>query len=65
MIAYLDLIEWGVAALLSLAASLIALRAFKLAPMWAVVIGIIVFTVLHFPIQTHAVKLDMPASKSN
>lgn len=65
MIAYLDLIEWGVAALLALTASIIALRAFKLAPIWAVVIGIIVFTALHFPIQTHAVKLDMPAPKSN
>lgn len=65
MIAYLDLIEWGFSALLALAASLIALRVFKSAPMWAVVIGIIVFTVLRFPIPTHAVKLNMPAPKSN
>ena len=49
------LIDWGMAAGLALVASLIALKVLKLAPLWAVVIGIVVFTGLHFPIMTHAV----------
>ena len=60
MIGLLDAMEWGVAALLALGASLIALRVFKLSPVWALVIGMIVFTGLFFPIQTHAVLLELP-----
>ena len=56
----LDLIEWLIAALLALGASLLALKKFKVAPTWAVVIGISVFAILHFPIRTHAVMLTMP-----
>lgn len=63
--AYSDVIEWGFAALLALGASIVALKAFKLAPIWAVVIGIAVFTGLQFPIKTHAVMLEMPRPKSN
>jgi hypothetical protein len=58
-----DFIEWAVAALLALGASVVALKAFKLAPLWAVVIGILVFTGLQIPISTHAVMLKMPESK--
>jgi len=57
--------EWGVSALIALAAALSALRWFKLAPLWAVVIGMVVFTGLQFPIKTHAVLLEMPRPKSN
>ena len=60
-----DLIEWGVSAILALGASLIVLKVFRLAPVWAVVIGMIVFTGLQFPIKTHAVMIDMPRPKSN
>ena len=65
MFSYFGLIEWAVSALVALGASLIALRVFKLAPIWALVIGMVIFTGLQFPIQTHAVKLDLiPKSKS-
>jgi hypothetical protein len=53
-------IEWGVSALLALGAALIALKTFRLSPVWSLVIGMAVFTVLHFPITTHAVKVDLP-----
>jgi hypothetical protein len=64
MIAYYDVIEWGVGALLALGASFIALKVFKLAPLWAVVIGIVVFTGLQFPIKTHAVLIHVPPPNS-
>jgi hypothetical protein len=57
--------EWGVSALIALAAAIAALRWFKLGPIWAVVIGMAVFTGLQFPIRTHAVMLEMPLPKSN
>jgi hypothetical protein len=60
MIAIFNLLGWAFAALLALGASLLALKIFKVAPVWAVVIGIAVFTVLRFPIPTHAVRVDMP-----
>ncbi len=50
-------IGWGVTALLALGATLVALKVFRLSPVWSLVIGMAVFTVLHFPID---VKLDMP-----
>ncbi len=57
--------EWAISALIALGISLVALRLFKLAPTWALVIGMVVFTGLQFPIQTHAVKLDFPPPRSN
>jgi hypothetical protein len=65
MIAYFSVIEWGLSALLALGAALIALKIFKLGPVWALVIGMVIFTALQFPITTHAVKLDMPPPRSN
>jgi hypothetical protein len=57
--------EWAISALIALAVSLLALRRFKLSPTWALVIGMVVFTGLQFPITTHAVMLEMPRPKSN
>ncbi len=54
------LLEWGFTALLELGAAVIALKFFKLNPLWAVAIGMVVFTVLNFHIPTHAVLLNMP-----
>ena len=65
MIVAYDLIEWAVAALLALGATLVALRALKLSPTWSVVIGMVVFAGLWFPIRTHAVKIDIPPPQSN
>lgn len=57
--------EWAFSALLALAVSLVALRFFKLAPTWALIIGTVVFTGLQFPLRTHAVLLEMPRPKSH
>jgi hypothetical protein len=57
--------EWGFNALLAIGLSLIALRVFKMADVWALVIGMVVFTGLQFPIRTHTVLLEMPRPKSN
>jgi len=59
-IAFLDVVEWTVTALLALGAAMLALKVFRLAPVWSLVIGMAVFTGLWFPIQTHAVMLEMP-----
>lgn len=56
----LDVLEWTTAALLALGAAMLALKVFRLAPVWSLVIGMAVFTGLWFPIQTHAVMLAMP-----
>ncbi len=61
MITFLTSVEWVVAALLALGAAILALKVFKVSPIWALVIGMAIFTGLQFPIQTHAVKVDMPA----
>ncbi len=53
-------IEWAVAAVAASGAAFVALRYFKFSPLWALIIGMVVFTGLQFPIQTHAVKLVMP-----
>jgi hypothetical protein len=63
MINWLDAVEWAVAALLALGAALLALRVFKWGPILSLVIGMIVFTGLFFPITTHAIRLDMPRPK--
>jgi hypothetical protein len=63
MTAY-GLIEWAMAAILALGASLVVLKVFRFAPVWAVVIGMVVFTGLQFPIKTHAVLIDMPPPNS-
>jgi hypothetical protein len=60
-----NLIEWAVAALLAFGASVLALKKFNVRPLWAVAIAILVLIALQFPIQTHAVKLSMPAQKAN
>jgi hypothetical protein len=57
-------IAWGTSALVALGASLLALKVFKVPPIWAVVIGIVVFTALGFPIPTHAVRVDMPQNSN-
>ena len=64
MIVFFDVIERGVTALLALGAALVALKGFKMAPVWALVIGMVVFAGLWFPIQTHAVRLDMPRTSN-
>ena len=46
-------IEWAVAAAISFAAAFIALRYFKLSTLWALVIGMVIFTGLQFPLVTH------------
>ena len=60
MILAFNALGWAVCALIGLGAALVALKYFKLSPLWAVVIGMAVFALLQFPIPTHAVKLDMP-----
>ncbi len=60
MIAFLSSIEWIVTAGIAFGVSLIALKIWKLSPLWALLIGMAVFTGLWFPIQTHAVMLEMP-----
>ena len=47
-------IEWAVAAAVAFGAAFIALRYFKLSPLWALVIGMVIFTALQFPLATHA-----------
>ena len=47
-------IEWAVAAIVAFGAALVALRYFKLAPLWALIVGMAIFTGLQFPITTHA-----------
>jgi len=64
IIAY-DSIMWAVTALLSLGVSLIALKMLKLSPLWAVLIGMVVFAAIWFPIRTHAVMIKMPAPTTN
>ena len=56
-----ELIEWAVAASIALGIALIALKYFKLSLVWSLVIGMVVFTVVTFPIPTHAVKVTIPA----
>lgn len=65
MIDPLQAAEWVVGAIIALAVAIAALRWLKLSPIWALVIGMAVFAGLTFPIQTHAIKLDMPRAKSN
>jgi hypothetical protein len=60
MILAFNVLSWAVGALIGLGAALAALKYFKLSPVWAAVVGMTVFTLLRFPIPTHAVKLDMP-----
>ncbi|HWU25863.1 MAG TPA: hypothetical protein VN154_05615 [Rhizomicrobium sp.] len=57
--------EWGFNVLLALGLSVIALRVFKMAPVWALVIGMVVFTGFQFPFRTHAVLLEIPRPKTN
>ena len=47
-------IEWAVAAALAFGAAFVALRYFKLSPIWALAIGMAIFTGLQFPLVTHA-----------
>ncbi len=59
-----EVIEWGLAALLALGVAVAVLKLTKLGRLLALVIGMLVFTGLQFPIKTHAVMLEMPR-KSN
>lgn len=52
--------EWLFGALIAFGAAFVALRYFKLSPLWALIIGMVVFTGLNFPLTTHAVRVDMP-----
>ena len=65
MVTVFNLIEWVISDLLAFGIAFIALRKFKVSPVWAIVIGIVVATALLFPIQTHAIKLDLPDPSSN
>jgi hypothetical protein len=47
-------IEWAVAAAIAFGAAFIALRYFKLSPLWALVVGMVIFTGMQFPLVTHA-----------
>jgi len=51
--------EWAVAAIVAIGVALVALRYFKLSPLWALIVGMVIFTGLQFPITTH-VTLPMP-----
>jgi len=62
--AYYDVIEWSFAALVALGVALAVLKLTKLGPLWALLIGMLVFTGLQFPLKTHAVKLDMPRNSN-
>jgi hypothetical protein len=53
-------IDWAIGAVIAFAAALVALRYFKPSPLWALMIGMVIFTGLQFPITTHAVRIDMP-----
>ena len=55
-------IDWAVCALVAFGAAFVALRYFKLSPLWALAIGMLVFTGLNFPIPVHtfAAKVAMP-----
>jgi uncharacterized membrane protein YjjB (DUF3815 family) len=56
-----NILEWALAALLALVVSLIAIKRFKMRPIWAFFIGAAIFACLTIPIPTHAVRVDMPA----
>jgi hypothetical protein len=61
MIGVLDqsmMIDWAVGAVIAFGAAFVALRYFKLSPLWALIIGMVIFTGLDFPfpiMMTHAV----------
>ena len=50
-------IDWAIGAAIAFAAAFVALRFFKLSPLWALIIGMVVFTGLQFPLTTHAVRV--------
>ena len=47
-------IEWAVSAVIAFGAAFVALRYFKATPLWALVIGMVIFTGLRFPLATQA-----------
>lgn len=53
-------LDWLIGASLAFGAAFVALRYFKLSPFWALLIGMLVFTGMHFPIQTHAALVEVP-----
>ena len=57
-------LDWLIAALIAFGIAFVALRYFKLSPFWALLIGMLVFTGLHFPITTHATMLVMPKASN-
>jgi len=57
-------LDWAMGALLAFGAAFVALRYFKLSPLWALTIGMIVFTGLHFPLQTHAARVGVPRNSN-
>jgi hypothetical protein len=64
MLTYRALI-WAVCGLFGTGAALVALKYFKLSPVWALVVGMAVFAGLQFPIETHAVMHQIPLPPSN
>ena len=65
MIYALQLAVWGTAALIGLGVALFALKVLKLPPIWALILGMVIFAGIQFPIATHAVRIDMPSKNSN
>jgi hypothetical protein len=53
-------LDWLIGAALAFGVAFVALRYFKVSPFWALLIGMLVFTGLHFPIGTYATKLVIP-----
>ena len=56
--------DWAIGAAIAFGAAFVALRYFKLSPLVALIIGMVIFTGLQFPITTHMTKLVMPRSSN-
>lgn len=59
-------IDWALTAIIAFGVALVALRYFKLSPLWALMVGMIVFTGLHFPIPIHtfAARVEVPGNSN-
>lgn len=61
MIDLFFVLDWVVAAALAFGAAFVALRYFKLSPLLALIIGMVIFTGLHFPLYVFTARVVIPA----
>jgi hypothetical protein len=56
------IIGWAIGAVIAFGAAFIALRYFKLSPLWALIIGMVIFTGIQFPfpLYTTAARVEVP-----